>query len=64
MSMESIKKASINYEKIAKKTQSKVNIDVLKKKIYQQEKKERIQGRITIIALFSLICAVGFIISA
>ena len=47
MSMESIKKASINYEKIAKKTQSKVNIDVLK-----------------IIALFSLICAVGFIISA
>ena len=62
--MESIKKASINYEKIAKKTQSKVNIDVLKKKIYQQEKKERIQGRITIIVLFSLICAVGFIISA
>ena len=42
----------------------KVNIDVLKRKIYEQQKKEKMVGRIAIFTFFSFICVIGFIISA
>ena len=53
---------SENY--ILKKTPKKVNIDVLKRKIYEQQKKEKMVGRIAIFTFFSFICVIGFIISA
>ena len=40
MSTESLNKTSITENYISKKTPKKVNIDVLKRKIYEQQKKE------------------------
>ena len=36
------------------KAPKKVNIDVLKKRVYQQEKKEKFQGKVIIFCLFLL----------
>ena len=41
----------------------KVNIDVLKQKIYLQEKKEKLQVRITLLGLFMSVCIIGFLIT-
>ena len=57
-------KTSISENYISKKTPKKVNIDVLKRKIYEQQKKEKMVGRIAIFTFFSFICVIGFIISA
>ena len=46
------------------KAPKKVNIDVLKKRVYQQEKKEKFQGKVIIFGLFLFVCTIGFIISA
>ena len=64
MSTESLNKTSIAENYISKKTPKKVNIDVLKRKIYEQQKKEKMVGRIAIFTFFSFICVIGFIISA
>ena len=64
MSTESLNKTSITENYISKKTPKKVNIDVLKRKIYEQQKKEKMVGRIAIFTFLSFICVIGFIISA
>ena len=56
MSTESLNKTSITENYISKKTPKKVNIDVLKRKIYEQQKKEKLVGRIAIFTFFSFIC--------
>ena len=63
MSTESLNKTPITENYISKKTPKKVNIDVLKRKIYEQQKKEKTVGRIAIFTFFSFICVIGFIIS-
>ena len=52
MSTESLNKTSITENYISKKTPKKVNIDVLKRKIYEQQKKEKMVGRIAILIYF------------
>ena len=64
MSTEILKKTSINNELNHSVTSKKVNIDVLKRKVYEQERKEKLQGKIIIFAFCSLICILGFVISA
>ena len=64
MRTEILDKTSISENNISKKTPKKVNIDVLKRKIYEQQKKEKMVGRIAIFTFFSFICVIGFIISA
>ena len=41
----------------------KVNIDVLKQRIYLQEKREKLQVRITLLGLFTSVCIIGFLIT-
>ena len=55
MSIESFNKPSISENYTSKKTHKKVNIDVLKRKIYEQQKKEKMVGRIAIFTFFSFI---------
>ena len=64
MSNETLNRTSIadNFNK--KETPKKVNIDVLKRRIYEQEKKDKIYGRVIVIALLSFVCVLGFFISA
>jgi len=64
MSTESFNKTSISENYLTKKTSKKVNIDVLKRKIYEQQKKEKMVGRIAIFTFLSFICVIGLIISA
>ena len=64
MSTQSLNKTSISENYISKETPKKVNIDVLKHKIYEQQKKEKMIARIVIFTFFSFICVIGFIISA
>ena len=64
MSTESFNKTSLPENYNSNRTPKKVNIDVLKRKIYDQQKKEKMFGRIAIFTFFSFICVVGFIISA
>jgi len=64
MSTEILKKTSINNELNQSVNSKRVNIDVLKRKVYEQERKEKLQGKIFIFAFCSLISALGFIISA
>ena len=63
MSIESLKRTPLNNG-INRNTPRKVNIDVLKKKIYEQEKKEKLHGKIVLLILGSFFCVLGFIISA
>ena len=53
MSTESFDKTSISENYISKKTPKRVNIDILKRKIYEQQKKEKMVGRIAIFTFFS-----------
>ena len=64
MSNETLNRTSIadNFKK--KETPKKVNIDVLKRRVYEQEKKDKIYGRVIVIALLSFVCVLGFFISA
>tara|TARA_B100000424_G_C22895130_1_gene476130 strand:- start:353 stop:562 length:210 start_codon:yes stop_codon:yes gene_type:complete len=69
MSTESLKENSsknINIDDKQDKTLTpgRVNIDVLKKKIYEKEKKEKLHGRLFILGFCIFICAIGFIVSA
>ena len=47
MSSEIIKKNSLGENKLEKNR--KVNIDVLKRKIYEQERKEKLHGKLSIL---------------
>ena len=64
MSNETLNRTSIsdNFNK-KKETPKKVNIDVLKRRVYEQEKKDKIFGRVIVIALLSFVCVLGFFIS-
>ena len=65
MSTENLNKISISENYLTKNTPKKnVNIDVLKRKIYEQQKKDKMVGRIAIFTFFSFICVIGFIITA
>ena len=64
MSSASFNKTSISEKYISNKNPKKVNIDVLKRKIYEQQKKDQMIGRIAMFTFFSFICIIGFIISA
>ena len=63
MSTESLNKTSITENYISKKTPKKVNIDVLKQRVFLQEKKEKIYARILLLSLFTCVCTIGFLIS-
>ena len=64
MSIERLNKTSLPENYNSNRNPKKVNIDVLKRKIYEQQKKEKIVGRIAIFTFFSFVCVIGFIISA
>ena len=64
MSIERLNKTSLPENYNSNRNPKKVNIDVLKRKIYEQQKKEKMVGRIAIFTFFSFICVIGFIISA
>ena len=57
MSSEIIKKNSLGEKN------RKVNIDVLKRKIYEQERKEKLHGKLSILCFCIFICLVGIFIS-
>ena len=63
MSIERLNKTSLPENYNSNRNPKKVNIDVLKRKIYEQQKKEKMVGRIAIFTFFSFICVIGFIIS-
>ena len=65
MNKQSYKRTSIDKEEYILNNISprKVNIDVLKQKIYLQEKKEKLQVRITLLGLFTSVCIIGFLIT-
>ena len=60
MSSEIIKKNSLGENKLEK---NRVNIDVLKRKIYEQERKEKLHGKLSILCFCIFICLVGIFIS-
>ena len=64
MSIENLNKTYLPKNYNSNMKPKKVNIDVLKRKIYEQQKKEKMVGRIAIFTFFSFICVIGFIISA
>ena len=65
MNKQSYKRTSIDKEEYILNNISprKVNIDVLKQKLYLQEKKEKLQIRITLLGLFMSVCIIGFLIT-
>ena len=65
MTKNSYKRTSIDSEKHFSNDISprKVNIDVLKQRIYLQEKREKLQVRITLLGLFTSVCIIGFLIT-
>ena len=64
MSNEILNRSPIEDNFNKKEIPKKVNIDILKKRVYEQEKKDRIYGRVIVIALLSFVCVLGFFISA
>ena len=66
MSTESLNKTPINTaESISNKNlaPNRVNIDVLKNRIYKQEKKEKFQARIAILAFCCILSVLGYVVS-
>ena len=65
MNTESYKRTSIDKNQAYRNNISprKVNIDVLKQRVFLQEKKEKIYARILLLSLFTCVCTIGFLIS-
>ena len=66
MSTESLNKISTNTaDSISKKnlTSNRVNIDILKNRIYKQEKKEMFQARIAILAFCCILSVLAYVLS-
>lgn len=66
MNSESLDKTSINTaDSISKKnlTSNRVNIDILKNRIYKQEKKEKFQARIAILAFCCILSVLAYVLS-
>ena len=67
MSSENVNKSSIdtvnNFTKRTVSTSNRVNIDILKNRIYKQERKEKFQTKIILLAFCGILCFLGYVIS-
>ena len=67
MSSESVNKTSIiaanNVTKRTVSTTNRVNIDILKNRIYKQERKEKFQTKIILLAFCGILSFLGYVIS-
>ena len=66
MSSENVNKSSIvtvNSTKRTVSTSNRVNIDILKNRIYKQERKEKFQTKIILLAFCGILCFLGYVIS-
>ena len=67
MSFENVNKSSIvavnNVAKRTVSTTNRVNIDILKNRIYKQERKEKFQIKIILLAFCGILSFLGYVIS-
>ena len=67
MSFENVNKSSIvavnNVAKRTVPTRNRVNIDILKNRIYKQERKEKFQTKIILLAFCGILSFLGYVIS-
>ncbi len=67
MSFENVNKSSIvavnNVAKRTVPTRNRVNIDILKNRIYKQERKEKFQIKIILLAFCGILSFLGYVIS-